>query len=85
MWFCHRGSREFRDGTGAYRIGYASSTDLRNWQRADAAAGIDVSESGWDAKMIAYPCVVETPAGVLMFYNGNGFGASGLGWARLED
>jgi hypothetical protein len=35
--------------------------------------------------MLAYPCVVETPAGVLMFYNGNGFGASGFGWARLAD
>jgi predicted GH43/DUF377 family glycosyl hydrolase len=85
MWFCYRGSRHFRDGESAYRMGYARSTDLRNWERDDRAAGIDVSESGWDSKMLAYPCVVETPAGVVMFYNGNGFGASGLGWARLEE
>ena len=84
MWFCHRGSRQFRDGASAYRMGYARSADLQTWQRDDAAAGIDVSESGWDSTMLAYPCVVTTPAGVLMFYNGNGFGASGLGWARLE-
>jgi hypothetical protein len=85
MWFCHRGSHEFRDGARAYRIGYARSTDLHTWQRDDDAAGINVSASGWDSKMLAYPCVVETPAGVLMFYNGNGFGASGLGWAKLKE
>ncbi len=85
MWFCHRGSQDFRDGPDAYRVGYARSTDLRNWERNDAVAGIDVSASGWDSKMIAYPCVVETPAGVQMCYNGNGFGASGIGWAKLVE
>jgi predicted GH43/DUF377 family glycosyl hydrolase len=85
MWFCYRGSKQFRDGDAAYRMGYARSTDLQTWQRDDQAAGIDVSESGWDSKMLAYPCVVTTPAGVLMFYNGNGFGASGFGWAKLEE
>ena len=85
MWFCYRGSKQFRDGTSAYRMGYARSTDLRTWQRDDDSAGIDVSETGWDSKMLAYPCVVTTPRGVLMFYNGNGFGASGFGWAKLEE
>jgi hypothetical protein len=85
MWFCYRGSFEFRDGASAYRVGYARSGDLRVWERDDAAAGIDVSDSGWDSTMMAYPCVVATPLGVLMFYNGNGFGASGFGWAKLED
>jgi len=85
MWFCYRGSQQFRGGASAYRMGYARSTDLRTWERDDAAAGIDVSDSGWDSQMVAYPCVVETPAGVLMFYNGNGFGASGIGWAKLNE
>jgi len=85
MWFCHRGSKDFREGGEAYRIGYARSADLRHWERDDHAAGFEMSVSGWDAKMFAYPCVVDTPAGTLMFYNGNGFGASGFGWARLED
>src|SRR5262249_37093842 len=84
MWFCHRGSKQFRDGKSAYRMGYARSTDLRTWSRDDDAAGIDVSPSGWDSTMIAYPCVVETPLGMTMFYNGNGFGAAGFGWATLE-
>ena len=85
MWFCHRGSSGFRDGDAAYRMGYARSSDLQVWQRDDDAAGIEVSDSGWDAKMLAYPCVLNTPLGILMFYNGNGFGASGFGWAKLED
>jgi predicted GH43/DUF377 family glycosyl hydrolase len=85
MWFCHRGSTEFRNGKAAYRMGYARSTDLRVWERDDSMAGISLSESGWDSRMLAYPCVVTTGGGVLMFYNGNGFGASGIGWATLED
>jgi hypothetical protein len=85
MWFCHRGSRQFRDGDEAYRMGYARSSDLQTWQRDDDAAGMELSASGWDSTMLAYPCVVETLTGVLMFYNGNGFGASGIGWAKLED
>ena len=85
MWFCHRSGLDFRDGAGAYRMGYACSNDLHKWERDDARAGIEASESGWDSEMLAYPCVLETPAGVLMFYNGNGFGASGMGWAKLEE
>jgi len=85
MWFCHRGSSQFRDGVSSYRMGYARSTDLKVWERDDLAAGIDVSDSGWDSTMVAYPCVVTTPIGILMFYNGNGFGASGFGWAKLEE
>ena len=42
--------------------GLRSHTDLRTWHRDDAAAGIDVTGSGWDSQMVAYPCVVETPS-----------------------
>lgn len=83
MWFCRRSVRDFRDGAGAYRLGYATSTDLTKWERNDDEAGIDVSESGWDASMIAYPYVVECGSRTYLFYNGNGFGASGFGWAEL--
>jgi hypothetical protein len=44
-------------------------------------AGIEVSESGWDSKMLAYPCVVEVDGKPVMFYNGDGFGTSGFGFA----
>ena len=83
MWFCYRGSRGFRAGGETYRMGYATSRDLIAWERDDESAGIDVSESGWDAQMVCYPEVVDLGDRVLMFYNGNGFGAGGFGYAAL--
>jgi predicted GH43/DUF377 family glycosyl hydrolase len=85
MWFCYRGSHDFRDGEDAYRIGYAHSEDLQQWRREDDEAGIDISETGWDSKMIAYPAVVKVNGRTLMFYNGNGFGVEGFGYAALAE
>ena len=85
MWFCYRGSHDFRDGKEAYQIGYAHSKDLQHWQRDDREGGIVASETGWDCKMIAYPAVVRVKARTLMFYNGNGFGVEGFGYADLAD
>jgi hypothetical protein len=85
MWFCYRGIEDFRDGPGSYRIGYAWSQDGRTWYRDDGQAGIDVSPEGWDSTMVAYPYVVPVGDRVLMFYNGNGFGGAGFGYAVLED
>ena len=84
MWFCYRGVDDFRNGENSYRMGYASSTDRHDWHREDDKAGITVSDDGWDSKMTAYPYVIRTPEKILMFYNGNGFGASGFGYAYLE-
>lgn len=84
MWFCYRGSHDFRDGEDAYQIGYAYSDDLRHWQRNDDRAGIGLSQSGWDSKMIAYPAVIMLADRTLMFYNGNGFGYEGFGLAKLK-
>jgi predicted GH43/DUF377 family glycosyl hydrolase len=85
MWFCYRGSHSFRDGEEAYRIGYAHASDLHQWSREDQRAGIGPSENGWDSRMIAYPAVVKANSRTLMFYNGNGFGFDGFGYAVLED
>jgi predicted GH43/DUF377 family glycosyl hydrolase len=84
MWFCTRGSRDFRGGTGSYRIGHAVSTDLERWERRDGDAGIDVSPKGWDAGMICYPCVFRLGRRVVMLYNGNAFGEDGFGYAELR-
>ncbi len=85
MWFCYRGSHSFRDGAEAYRIGYAYSKDLEHWWRDDAQAGISPSASGWDARMLAYPALLQHKQYTLMFYNGNGFGAEGFGYAVAEE
>jgi predicted GH43/DUF377 family glycosyl hydrolase len=84
MWFCYRGSKSFRDGDDSYRMGYAYSVDLVNWERDDKKAGIDVSANGWDSQMIAYPCVAKIKDQIYMFYNGNAFGEEGFGYAILE-
>jgi hypothetical protein len=81
MWFCYRGSQSFRDGSDAYRIGHAGSADLLEWQRDDATDGLEPSPAGWDSKMVAYPAVVSLNNQMLMFYNGNNFGAAGFGLA----
>lgn len=85
MFFCYRGSDDFRDGADSYRLGSAWSSDLKLWHRENSIPGLDVSKDGWDSKMIAYPYVVETSAGTYMFYNGNGFGKSGFGYAVLDE
>ena len=85
MWFCYRASRAFRSGANGYGIGFASSSDLVLWHRNDSEAGIACSPDGWDSQMIAYPCVVQTAAGLLMFYNGNDFGRDGIGYAIWEE
>ncbi|MFQ5473627.1 MAG: hypothetical protein ACE5FA_12190 [Dehalococcoidia bacterium] len=82
MWYSYRKASRYReDRSRSYRIGRARSTDGRNWRREDERAGIDVSEDGWDAQMLAYPQVVKHASGTYLFYNGNGFGRSGFGCA----
>jgi hypothetical protein len=81
MWFCYRDTIDFRDGNGSYRIGYAQSLDGKTWSRDDSVAGIDVGETGWDSTMLCYPSVVEANGELLMFYNGNSFGQTGIGCA----
>ena len=80
MWF------SYRSGSGEkYRIGYAWSEDGVNWTLDVKAAGIDVSPSGWDSEMIAYPFVFNHNGTRYMLYNGNGYGKTGFGLAVLCD
>lgn len=77
MWYSYRGE--------SYRIGYAESEDGLSWTRKDDQAGIDVSAEGWDSEMIEYPCVFDHEGVRYMLYNGNGYGATGIGLAIWED
>ncbi|EIU7613854.1 hypothetical protein L3I75_002117 [Vibrio vulnificus] len=89
MWFSYRNFSNYRtDRNNSYRIGYAESNDGKSWQRfncEESPFGLDVSESGWDSQMVEYPHVVKHKGKLLMFYNGNGFGASGFGYAVYEE
>jgi hypothetical protein len=79
MWF------SYRSGSGeTYRIGYAYSPDIVNWELRLDEAGIEVSSSGWDSEMIEYPFVFDHKGQRFMFYNGNGYGQTGFGLAVGE-
>lgn len=85
LFFCYREGLDFRDNRArSYRIGYASSTDLVNWERDDTQVDLDISETGWDSEMVAYPTVFELDGSVYMLYAGNGNGRTGFGLAKLE-
>jgi hypothetical protein len=73
MWYCSRGA--------AYRLGYAESGDGLTWERRDHEAGLEPSSSGWDSEMISYPAVYDRGGRRYLLYNGNGYGASGIGYA----
>jgi hypothetical protein len=76
MWYCYRGD--------FYKIGYAESHDGIKWQRKDDESGIEVSETGWDSEMIDYPFVFDFNNERYMLYNGNGYGKTGIGIAKLN-
>ncbi len=89
-WVLHgaAGYRMFfsiRTRSRGYRIGYAESEDNITWKRRDAVVGIDVSPSGWDSEMIAYASVFRYDDTTMMFYNGNGLGRTGFGYAVLAE
>ncbi|HTA77716.1 MAG TPA: hypothetical protein VK791_11195 [bacterium] len=76
MWFSYRGK--------FYQIGYAESKDGKKWTRMDQKAGLSVSPSGWDSKMVEYPHVFDHKGKRYMLYNGNGYGKTGFGIAVWE-
>lgn len=84
MFFSYRYNLGFKSKEKGYRIGYASSRDLKKWIRNDSDAGIDISEEGWDSEMVSYPHVFELDKKIYMLYQGNELGKYGFGLAVLE-
>ena len=86
MFFCYRHMTGFREiKANGYRIGYAYSDDLTNWTRNDDAAGIGLSNQGWDSDMMCYPNIFECRDNIYLIYNGNNFGREGFGLAKLVE
>lgn len=67
----------------AYRLGYAESHDGTHWKQKDEEMGLDVSEEGWDSESVEYSAIVDIGEQTYCFYNGNDFGATGVGVAEL--
>lgn len=85
MFFCFRYSYDFRTNPArGYRIGHATSKDLRNWERDDQAIPIERASQAWDSDMMCYPGICESRGETYLLYNGNEFGRHGFGAAVLE-
>ena len=83
MWFSVRNSIEFRTNPEhAYTIQHATSRDGYSWTR-DTKFGI-VQELEFESIMCAYPVVIPYEDKLHMFYNGNGFGETGIAHATME-
>jgi hypothetical protein len=79
MWYSRRSIER------GYDLGYATSPDGLIWQRRDELAGLQRGPAGaWDSEMVGLACMLQTPAGTLLFYNGNGYGATGFGVAVAD-
>jgi hypothetical protein len=80
MWY------SLRTVARGYDLGYATSVDGIVWQRKDHEAGLERGPVGtWDADMIGLACLLVIDTETLMFYNGNGYGATGFGVAIADD
>jgi hypothetical protein len=83
MHFSSRKKVDYRINVEAsYKIHRATSEDALTWNRQGVS--LDISESGWDSEMVAYPYVVKHNNVDYLFYNGNNFGGSGFGYAIRE-
>ena len=79
MFFTYRYTTDFRNPDRGYRIGYAFSNDLINWQRRDDLANFDVSDFGTiDNEMVCYPNINLISEEWIMLYCGNEFGKYGF-------
>lgn len=68
---------------GKFYPGYATSPDGIRWTRHDERVGIAPSATGWDSKMLGYATILKWRSTTYMFYTGNNFGESGMGYAIL--
>lgn len=86
MFYSRRDILNFRtDKKHGYRGGYAESIDGINWERKDELFLLSPSDDdGWDSEAIAYPYLLKLGDKKIIFYNGNGFGRSGFGYAVLD-
>ena len=67
-----------------YGIQYFRSLDCVNWKKDDSyLKGLSVSKKGWDSEMVCYPAFIDAGEKKYLFYNGNGMGRTGFGYAEL--
>lgn len=86
MLHSNRKAIHYRDNREAsYSIGYSESENGIEWNRLDHKVGIKKSLKGWDSLMNEYCTTYKSGNKRFLLYNGNGFGASGFGYAVQEE
>jgi len=82
MWYSVRDKLNYRDNPiHSYKIKSAKSKNGINWIKNNYPE-LDVSENEkWDSQMVCYPYVIDNQNELIMFYNGNNFGNTGIGYA----
>ena len=85
MLHSNRKAAAYRDDkTQSYRICYSESEDGIHWKERNDIFSFPKSNEGWDSLMNEYCSVYHHMGKTYMLYNGNGFGASGFGYAVLK-
>lgn len=83
MFYCVRGSADYRGRDGSYRIECADALDKINFMHSIDTPNLSYGgKDDFDSHMTCYPAVFEVDGRMIMLYNGNGFGQSGIGWAE---
>ena len=70
-----------RGNATKYRIGFGLIEDSSSVVKQICT--FSTSSSKWESEMVEYPYLVAHGDSVFMFYNGNGYGKSGIGLAQL--
>lgn len=84
MFFSYRYNFGYKEPGRGYRIGYAVSDNLLDWERDDKKAGLFPSDHGWDSESVSYAHLFEHKERVYALYQGNYMGKEGFGLAILE-
>lgn len=86
LWYSRRGNQFREGGESAYRLAQVPldpSTGLVTGAPQLLEFGNPPREEDFDGWMQAYGCVTPCGPDLVMIYNGNHFGQTGFGWARL--
>jgi hypothetical protein len=85
LWFSRRGEVYRGVGDGAYRLASILADEHGGFSGAAEPVAYEnpPETSDFDSWMQAYACVVPHRDDLIMFYNGDDFGRTGFGWARL--
>lgn len=83
MWYSKRGKYLYRnkDSKESYDLGFAISNNGDNWTRLDDFHGLPNKRQEWESDMRGYPYIIQENETLYLFYNGNGFGQTGFGYA----